>query len=104
MIPSAGKILLGDFLYNGALFLFRNEDLAVYQQTVDHLVSLLNSEYSLFGAHGDPEIEFGQLQKLDDFLSCIKEGSCSYTERSVWGRPGRIYSFQEMHLLVFQEE
>jgi hydroxyacylglutathione hydrolase len=104
MIPSAGIILLGDFLYNGALFLFRNDDLAVYQQTVDHLNSLLNSEYSLFGAHGDPEIEFGQLQKLDDFLSCIEEGSCPYTERSVWGRPAHIYNFQDMHMLVFQQE
>jgi hydroxyacylglutathione hydrolase len=104
MIPSAGVILLGDFLYNGALFLFRNDDLAVYQQTVDHLNSLLNSEYSLFGAHGDPEIEFGQLQKLDDFLSCIEEGSCPYTERSVWGRPAHIYNFQDMHMLVFQQK
>ncbi len=104
MIPSSGIMLLGDFLYNGALFLFRNDDLAVYQQTVDHLNSLLNSEYSLFGAHGDPEIEFGQLQKLDDFLSCIEEGICPYTERSVWGRPAHIYNFQDMHMLVFQQD
>ena len=104
MIPSSGIMLLGDFLYNGALFLFRNDDLAVYQQTVDHLNSLLNSEYSLFGAHGDPEIEFGQLQKLDDFLSCIEEGICTYTERSVWGRPAHIYNFQDMHMLVFQQD
>jgi len=103
-IPSAGIILLGDFLYNGALFLFHNDDMLVYQQTVDHLHSLLSDEYQLFGAHGDPEIEFGQLQKLDDFLSCIEEGSCPYTERSVWGRPAHIYNFQDMQMLVFQQE
>jgi hypothetical protein len=60
--------------------LFHNDDLIVYQQTVDHLLSLLSEDYRLFGAHGDPEIEFGQLQKLDDFLACIEEGTCQFTE------------------------
>ncbi len=103
-IPSSKMILLGDFLYNGALFLFRNDDLTVYQQTVDHLTSLLSDEYRLFGAHGDPEIEYGQLQKLNDFLSCIEDGTCEYTEQTVWGIPAHIYKYQDMHLLVFQQE
>jgi hydroxyacylglutathione hydrolase len=103
-IPSSKMILLGDFLYNGALFLFHNDDLTVYQQTVDHLISLLGDDYRLFGAHGDPEIDYGQLQKLKDFLSCIEEGTCEYTEQTVWGIPAHIYKFQDMHLLVFQQE
>jgi len=104
MIPSAGIILLGDFLYNGTLFLFHSDDLLAYQQTVEHMRSLISDDYRLFGAHGKPEIEFEQLQKLDDFLSCIEKGSCPYTERSVWGRPAHIYNFQDMHMLVFQQE
>jgi len=103
-IPSSKMILLGDYLYNGALFLFHNDDLAVYQQTVDHLISLLSNEYRLFGAHGDPEIEYGQLQKLKDFLICIEDGTCQYTEQTVWGIPVHIYKYQGMHLLVFQQE
>ena len=102
-IPSSKIILLGDFLYNGALFLFQNDDLAVYQQTVDHLLSLLSDDYHLFGAHGDPEIEFGQLQKLDDFLSCIEEGTCQFTQQTVWGIPAHIYKYLDMNLLVFQQ-
>lgn len=101
---SSKVALLGDFLYNGALFLFHNDDLMVYQQTVDQLLSLLSDDYRLFGAHGDPEIKFGQLQKLDDFLSCIEEGTCEYTEQTVWGIPAHIYKYQDMHLLVFQQE
>lgn len=101
---SSKVVLLGDFLYNGALFLFRNDDLSVYQQTIDHLISLLSEDYRLFGAHGDPEIEFGQLQKLDDFLSCIEEGACQFTERTVWGIPAHIYKYLDMNLLVFQQE
>jgi len=104
MIPSARMILLGDFLYNGALFLFHNDDLLVYQQTIDHLRSLLSEDYRLFGAHGIPEIEFTQLLTLDDFLKCIDEGDCVYEERTVWGRPAHIYSYQDMHILVFQQE
>lgn len=96
-------ILLGDFLYNGALFLFHNDDLMVYQQTVNHLLSLIDEDYRLFGAHGDPEIEFAQLQKLDDFLSCIDEGSCNYTQQTVWGIPAHIYKYLDMNLLVFQQ-
>jgi len=100
---SSKVILLGDFLYNGALFLFHNDDLIVYQQTVDHLLSLLSEDYRLFGAHGDPEIEFGQLQKLDDFLACIEEGTCQFTEQTVWGIPAHIYKYLDMNLLVFQQ-
>ena len=103
IVDSSSKmILLGDFLYNGALFLFRNDDLALYQQTVDHLNSMLSPDYRLFGAHGKPEIEFGQLQKLDDFLSCIEEGTCPFTEQTVWRRPADIYTYKDMRLLVFQ--
>jgi glyoxylase-like metal-dependent hydrolase (beta-lactamase superfamily II) len=101
-VSSSKMILLGDFLYNGTLFLFRNDDLALYQQTVDHLNSLLSPEYRLFGAHGKPEIEFGELQKLEDFLKCIGEGNCEYEERTVWGKPAHIYTYKDMHLLVFQ--
>jgi len=100
---SSKVILLGDFLYNGALFLFHNDDLLLYQQTVDHLLSLLSEDYRLFGAHGDPEIDFEQLQKLDDFLSCIEEGTCKYTEQTVWGIPAHIYKYLDMNLLVFQQ-
>ena len=102
MIPSAGMILLGDFLYNGALFLFHNDDLLVYQQTVKHLRSLLSDDYRLFGAHGKPEIEFEQLLTLEDFLKCIGGDNCVYEERTVWGRPAHIYTYKDMHLLVFQ--
>ena len=101
---SSETILLGDFLYNGTLFLFHNDDLAIYRQTVDHLKELLSPDYKLFGAHGNPEIKFGQLQKLDDFLSCIEAESCQFTERTVWGLPARIYEYQKMHILVFQKD
>ncbi len=104
LAASSKMIFLGDFLYNGALFLFHNDDLAVYEQTVAHLNSILTDEYSLYGAHGKPGIEFGQLKKLDDFLTCIKEGSCLYTEQTVWGIPAHIYKYQGMHLLVFQQD
>jgi glyoxylase-like metal-dependent hydrolase (beta-lactamase superfamily II) len=101
---SSKRIFLGDFLYKGALFLFHNDDLAVYQQTVDRLNSLLSPEFSLYGAHGDPEMEFAQLSKLDEFLTCIEEGSCPFTEQTVWGIPAHIYKYQDMQLLVFQQD
>lgn len=99
---SSKRLFLGDFLYNGALFLFHEADLAVYQQTIDGLNALLSPDYSLFGAHGDPEIEFGQLMKLDDFLTCIEDGNCEFTEQTVWGRSAHIYIYQDMQILVFQ--
>jgi len=105
ILAASSKICLtGDFLYNGALFLFHNDDLAIYRQTVDHLMDILSPEYRLFGAHGKPEMDFDQLQKLDDFLSCIEAETCRYTERDVWGLPAHIYEFQNMHILVFQQE
>ena len=101
---SSNMIFLGDFLYNGALFLFHNDDLTIYKQTVDHLNSLLSPGFRLFGAHGKPEIEYGQLDKLDDFLSCIEDQSCQFTEQIVWGIPAHIYAYQGMQILVFQQD
>jgi len=103
LIKNSMLVLLGDFLYNGTLFLFHQDDLAVYGQTVDHLSSLLTSEYKLYGAHGVPEIKYGQLQKLKDFLVCIEEENCEYIERTVWGIPAFIYKYQDMSMLVFQQ-
>lgn len=104
LVASSKMIFLGDFLYNGTLFLFHNEDVVLYRQTTDHLNSMLSPGYSLFGAHGDPEIDFGQVQKLYDFLSCIEGEVCPYTEQTVWGIPARIYAYQDMQLLVFQQD
>jgi len=104
MVATSKMIFLGDFLYNGTLFLFHNDDVVLYRQTADHLNSLLSPGYRLFGAHGDPELDFGQLQKLYSFLSCIEGGVCQFTEQTVWGIPAHIYAYQDMHLLVFQQD
>lgn len=104
MVASSKMIFLGDFLYNGTLFLFHNDDVTFYRQTCDHLNSMLSPGYRLFGAHGDPEVEFGQVQKLYDFLSCIEGEACPYTEQTVWGIPARIYTYQDIQLLVFQQD
>lgn len=103
LLKNSKLALLGDFLYNGTLFLFHQDDLAVYGQTVDHLSSLLTSEYKLYGAHGVPEIEYEQLQKLKDFLVCIEEENCDYIERTVWGIPALVYKYLDMSMLIFQQ-
>lgn len=93
---------LGDYLYNGALFLFDNNDLAVYKVSVEYLISILNDDYKLFGAHGTPEIEFEKLEKLEAFLICIESDSCQPTETNLWGYDVLVYEYEDMQIVVFQ--
>ena len=93
---------LGDYLYNGTLFLFDNSDLTVYKESVEYLISILNADYKLFGAHGTPEIEFENLEKLQTFLDCIESDNCQATSTNLWGYDVLVYEHNNMQILVFQ--
>lgn len=93
---------LGDYLYNGALFLFDNGDLAVYKESVEYLISILNDDYKLFGAHGTPEIEYEKLEKLKSFLTCIENDNCQPRVTNLWGYDVLVYQYEDMQIVVFQ--
>lgn len=93
---------LGDYLYNGALFLFDNNDVVIYKESVEFLISIMDSTYKLYGAHGTPEISYGKLQELSDFLDCILQSNCTPSATSLWGYDVLIYTFQSMQIVVFQ--
>jgi len=93
---------LGDYLYNGALFLFDSSDLEIYKESVDYLISILNDNYRLFGAHGTPEIAYEKLEKLKAFLVCIKSTSCQSTATNLWGYDVLVYEYEDMQIVVFQ--
>ena len=92
---------LGDFLYNGTLFLFDVNDIKNYKTSVDYLISILDSNYRLFGAHGTPEISFSKLKELQDFLSCIQSSSCVPQSQTVWGRNTSLYEYNGMKIRIF---
>ncbi|OUS00969.1 hypothetical protein A9Q86_09485 [Flavobacteriales bacterium 33_180_T64] len=93
---------LGDYLYNGSLFLFDNDDLPVYKESVEHLISILNDDYKLFGAHGSPEIEYDKLVTLKNFLVCIESNNCQPTPTNIWGYDVLVYDYENMQIFVFQ--
>ncbi len=93
---------LGDYLYNGVLFVFDNADLPLYEESIDYLISILDPDYRLFGAHGSSEIAFGKLQILKDFLVCISNEDCTSTEEVVFDLPVLYYEFKGMKMVVFQ--
>jgi hydroxyacylglutathione hydrolase len=93
---------LGDFLYNGALFLFSNDDLIPYGESALLLSSSLGPEYRLFGAHGEPEVPNEELQNLQNLLAGIQDGSFPGREGEVWDMPVLGYRSPEMSLVIFQ--
>lgn len=93
---------LGDYLYNGALFLFNNNDVSVYKESVDYLISILDDEYKLFGAHGSPEIDYTKLARLSSFLVCIQNQTCQSTPNNIWGFDVLVYQYENMQIVVFQ--
>ena len=102
LIDKTNKIaFLGDFLYNGFLFVFDEADLPVYEESANYLLSVLDEEYRLFGAHGSPAMPFSRLELLSEFLSCINTNACSGTSTTVFGDPVIQYTYQGMTLVVF---
>lgn len=103
VIDKTNKLaFLGDFLYNGTLFLFDTNDVTSYKTSIDHLISILDSSYRLFGAHGVPEISFSKLKELQDFLICIQNNSCSATSQFVWGKDTLLYEYNTMKIRIFK--
>ena len=93
---------LGDYLYNGALFLFDSNDLIIYKESIDYLISILDDNYKLFGAHGTPEITYEKLEKLKAFLVCIENNICQSTATNLWGYDVLVYEYEGMEIVVFQ--
>jgi len=102
VIDKTNKLaFLGDFLYNGTLFLFDTDDVTSYKTSIDHLISILDPSYRLFGAHGVPEISFSKLKELQDFLICIQNNTCSGTSQFVWGKDTLLYEYNTMKIRIF---
>jgi len=102
VIDKTNKLaFLGDYLYNGTLFLFDTNDLNSYKTSINHLISILDSSYRLFGAHGTPEINFYKLKELQDFLICIQDNSCSPISQFVLGKDTHLYEYKTMKIRVF---
>lgn len=103
IIDKTNKIaFLGDYLYNGSLFLFNNNDVATYKESTNYLLSILNANYKLYGAHGTPEITYNKLKKLNIFLICIENNSCQPTTTKMWGYNVLVYEFEGMQIVIFQ--
>jgi hydroxyacylglutathione hydrolase len=102
LIDKTNKLVfLGDYLYNGPLFLFDVDDVASYKTSIDYLISILDDNYRLFGAHGTPEINFAKLKELQDFLTCIQDNTCKPKSEFVWERDTYLYQFNNMKIRVF---
>ena len=103
IIDQTNKLaFLGDFIYNGALFVFDNADLIEYKESVDLLLAELGADYRLFGAHGVPEVSYSKLQTLKDFLLCIENSTCLPESTTLWGYDVLLYSYEDMQIVVFK--
>lgn len=94
-------VFMGDFLYNGPLFLFETEDLIKYEESTDALLARIDSSYRLFGAHDEPEVAYERLVQLKEFLHCINEGMCTGTNTEYWGFPVILYTYEGMAIIIF---
>ncbi|MTI88114.1 MAG: MBL fold metallo-hydrolase [Balneolaceae bacterium] len=93
-------VFLGDYLYNGALFVFDEEDLSIYETSVAFLKANISSEYRLYGAHGTPKIPYNRLQMLEGLLGCIETNACQPSSVTVFGYPAKYYTYDMAGMVV----
>lgn len=93
---------LGDFLYNGELFMFDHEDFTKYEISVNYLLDNLSDGYRLFGAHGSPEMNYDKLSQLKSLLECISSKQCEAKPDNVWGRGVDIYTDNNLTIVLFK--
>ncbi|MEO9967889.1 MAG: MBL fold metallo-hydrolase [Reichenbachiella sp.] len=85
-------VFLGDFLYNGAIFIFDESDIEVYIESFDKLISMIDEDYILFGGHSTPGVSYNHLLNSRALLDCIQNSDC-YQESStvVFGMSATVY-------------
>lgn len=83
---------LGDFLYSGEIYVFDPQNLQVYANSMEKLMTLINNEYVLYGAHGAPQVSYQHLLNSLSLLNCILNSDC-FTESgtSVFGKSATRY-------------
>ena len=102
IVDHANKLMfMGDYLYNGELFVFGEHNLSVYEQTLDGLIANYDSSYALYGAHGYPVVPHTDLQDLKGLLECISTGACVPKKTSFWGYEVHVFFFNGMTLCLF---
>lgn len=92
---------LGDFLYNGSLFVFGQAQFPTYESSTDVLLATTDASYALYGAHGAPLVAYGKLETLAELWDCIASGECTGTGTIFWGEPVVLYSYNGVGLVVF---
>lgn len=92
---------MGDFLYNGAKYVFGESSLDSYRKSAETAVSVLDTEYRLFGAHGKPEMPYSNLELLPNFLSCVQSKECASKPESIFGSPALGFEYKDMKLILF---
>lgn len=69
-------VFMGDFIYNGTLFVFDENDLEVYVTSLEKLISLVDESYVFFGAHGTPGVAYSRLTNALSLFECITTSDC----------------------------
>lgn len=102
IVDNENKLMfMGDYLYNGTLFIFGEDNVPVYETTVDMLIANYDDSYTMYGAHGAPAIPHTDLQGLKDILICIEDGSCTPGVFNLWGYLVYHYELGDMSVWLF---
>jgi len=69
----SGYVFTGDLVYNGILLI---NDCNKYVQSINTLINNSESTFRVFGSHGKPEVDYEQLQKINEALKCYQTPEC----------------------------
>ena len=104
IVDTQNKLMfMGDYIYDGPLYVFGQQNLIPYETTVDMLIENYDDSFSVYGAHGSPQVPHENLQKLKDILVCIQEGECIPSMTNIWGYVVQRYNLNGIEVWVFLE-
>lgn len=93
---------LGDYLYNGSLYIFDPDDIVIYKESVNLLLKLLDKDYKLYGAHDSSQIPYADLGLLHTFLTCIENNECQSSSTQIFGHDVLAYEYDHLKIMLFE--
>ncbi|MBU0504665.1 MAG: MBL fold metallo-hydrolase [bacterium] len=111
MEENSNVLLLGDFFYNGILYInLEDSSITQFEKSLNKIAALIRSKKKnplLLPCHNDIPLDVRYIKRLETLLKRIKEGKQKPRGRWPFGRfflPSRIFVYRDVRILIRKDQ